>query len=113
VNKSEPVWVRAYVNEKDLGNIAYGMKARILTDSKDPLTGKRREYSGRIGYISPVAEFTPKTVQTQDLRTDLVYRIRVYADEIDGFLRQGMPTTVKINLKEKEFKGNVCPSCEH
>ena len=51
-----------------------------------------------IGYISPVAEFTPKTVQSTDLRTDLVYRIRVYIDDIDEYLRQGMPVTIKINI---------------
>lgn len=98
IAKTKPVWIRAYVNESDLGNIKYGMKARVLTDSKDPKTGQNREYDGRIGYISPVAEFTPKTVESTDLRTDLVYRIRVYVDEIDDFLRQGMPTTIKINL---------------
>lgn len=98
IAKTKPVWIRAYVNESDLGNIKYGMKARVLTDSKDPKTGQNREYEGRIGYISPVAEFTPKTVESTDLRTDLVYRIRVYVDEIDDFLRQGMPTTIKINL---------------
>ena len=98
IAKTKPVWIRAYVNESDLGNIKYSMKARVLTDSKDPKTGQNREYEGRIGYISPVAEFTPKTVESTDLRTDLVYRIRVYVDEIDDFLRQGMPTTIKINL---------------
>lgn len=98
IAKTKPVWIRAYVNESDLGNIKYGMKARVLTDSKDPKTGQNREYEGRIGYISPVAEFTPKTVESTDLRTDLVYRIRVYVDEIDDFLRQCMPTTIKINL---------------
>lgn len=98
IAKTKPVWIRAYVNESDLGNIKYGMKARVLTDSKDPKTGQNREYEGRIGYISPVAEFTPKTVESTDLRTDLVYRIRVYVDEINDFLRQGMPTTIKINL---------------
>lgn len=98
MSKSKPVWIRAYVNETDLGNIKYNMAARVLTDSTDPKTGKKREYKGRIGYISPVAEFTPKTVQTTDLRTDLVYRIRVYVDEVDEFLRQGMPTTIKIDL---------------
>ncbi len=98
--KNKPIWIRTYVSEKDLGNIKYDMKAKVLTDSVDPNTGKKREYQGRIGYISPVAEFTPKTVQTEDLRTDLVYRIRVYIDEPDSFLRQGMPTTIKIDLKE-------------
>ncbi len=98
ISKNKPVWIRAYVNETDLGNISYGMKAKVLTDSKDPKTGKIREYDGYVGYISPVSEFTPKTVQTEDLRTDLVYRIRVYVDDVDEFLRQGMPTTIKINL---------------
>jgi HlyD family secretion protein len=102
--KDKPVWIRAYIPETHLGNIKYGMKARVLTDSKDPNTGKKREYTGWVGYISPVAEFTPKTVQTEELRTDLVYRIRVYVFETDQFLRQGMPTTVKINLHESGGK---------
>ena len=98
ISLNKPVWIRTYVSERDLGNIKYNMKAKVLTDTIDPKTGKKREYQGRIGYISPVAEFTPKTVQTQELRTDLVYRIRVYVDEGDKFLRQGMPTTIQINL---------------
>lgn len=100
ISKTKPVWIRAYVNETDLGNIKYGMKAKVLTDSINPQTGKQREYDGYVGYISPVAEFTPKTVQSTDLRTSLVYRIRVYVDDIDEYLRQGMPTTIKINLLE-------------
>lgn len=100
VSKTKPVWIRAYINETDLGNIKYGMKARVLTDSINPETGKNREYKGYVGYISPVAEFTPKTVQSTDLRTSLVYRIRVYVDDIDDYLRQGMPTTIKINILE-------------
>lgn len=98
LSKNKPIWIRAYVPETQLGNIKYGMKAKVLTDSIDPKTGKNREYEGWVGYISPVAEFTPKTVQTEDLRTDLVYRIRVYVYDIDPYLRQGMPTTIKINL---------------
>ncbi|MCD8024952.1 MAG: efflux RND transporter periplasmic adaptor subunit [Candidatus Gastranaerophilales bacterium] len=101
MSKTRPVWIRAYISETNLGNIKYGMKAKVLTDTKDPNTGKNREYNGYVGYISPVAEFTPKTVQTTDLRTDLVYRIRVYVDEIDEFLRQGMPVTVKIDLSSE------------
>ncbi|MBR1734529.1 MAG: efflux RND transporter periplasmic adaptor subunit [Alphaproteobacteria bacterium] len=97
--KNNPVWVRAYVSEIDLGNIKYGMKVRIVTDSVNPETNKVREYEGQIGYISPVAEFTPKTVQSTDQRANLVYKIRVYIDNKDDFLRQGMPTTIKINLK--------------
>lgn len=99
VSKTTPVWIRAYVNETNLGNIKYGQNVKVYTDSVNPHTGHKRAYNGHIGYISPVAEFTPKTVQSVDLRTDLVYRIRVYIDDTDEFLRQGMPTTIKINLK--------------
>ena len=99
--KTKPVWIRAYVNETDLGNIKYGMKVKVYTDTVNPQTGKKREYNGYIGYISPVAEFTPKTVQSTDIRTSLVYRIRVYVDDIDEYLRQGMPTTIKIDLTSK------------
>ena len=96
---NKPIWVRTYINEKDLGNIKYGTKASVLTDTINPTTNKNREYQGYVGYISPVAEFTPKTVQTEDLRVDLVYRIRVYIDDIDDFLRQGMPVTVRLKVK--------------
>ena len=97
--KNNPVWVRVYVSEPDLGNIKYGMKVKILTDTVNPQTKKRREYEGQIGYISPVAEFTPKTVQSTDQRANLVYKVRVYIENKDDFLRQGMPITVKVNLK--------------
>lgn len=96
-----PLWVRAYVDEPNLGNVAYGTKATITTDSTDPKTGAKRSFKGHVGYISPTAEFTPKTVQTENQRTDLVYRIRVYVDEQDQFLRQGMPVTVKVALKKE------------
>ena len=104
LSKPRPIWVRAYINETDLGNIYDGMPAQIITDSTDPQTGARKTYQGHIGYISPVSEFTPKSVQTTDLRTDLVYMIRVYADNPDKFLRQGMPTTVLIDLKDTRGK---------
>ncbi|MBX9743802.1 MAG: efflux RND transporter periplasmic adaptor subunit [Chlamydiales bacterium] len=87
-----PVWVRAYVPEPLLGVIYPGMQAEIFTDTKGGNT-----YTGKIGFISPVAEFTPKTVQSTELRTDLVYRIRVYADNPDWGLKQGMPVTVKLH----------------
>ena len=104
--KTNPVWVRAYVNEKDLGNIKYGQEVNVYTDTTNPSTGKKREYKGQIGYISPVAEFTPKTVQSTDIRTDLVYRIRVYIDDTDEFLRQGMPVTIKVNLISEDNQDN-------
>lgn len=106
LSKNKPVWIRAFVNETELGNIKHGMKATVMTDTKDPNTGKKRSYTGRIGYISPTAEFTPKSVQSTDLRTSLVYRIRVYVDDIDDFLRQGMPTTIIIDLKSNGKNNN-------
>ncbi len=94
---SSPVWVRAFVDEPHLGEIYYGMAAEIYTDSG-------QIYDGQIGFISPMAEFTPKTVQTTQLRTDLVYRLRVYADNPDHYLKQGMPVTVKLSLKKRGRK---------
>ncbi|MBS1368613.1 MAG: secretion protein HlyD [Lentisphaeria bacterium] len=87
-----PVWVRAYVSEPDLGRIRPGMKVSVRTDSGE------REYEGRIGFISPVAEFTPKSVETATLRTDLVYRLRIIVDEPGENLRQGMPVTATVRL---------------
>lgn len=100
--KIKPVWIRGYIPETQLGNLEYGAPAHVFTDTIDPGTGSKREYGGYVGYISPVAEFTPKTVQTTSIRTDLVYRVRVYVkdEEVDGFLRQGMPVTVKIDIKK-------------
>lgn len=105
--KTKPVWIRVYIPETNLGNVKYGMKAKIFTDSINPASGKPRQYDGWIGYISPVAEFTPKTVQTTDLRTDLVYRVRVYVYDTDEYLRQGMPVTVKIDLKSQKAKEKI------
>lgn len=87
----DPVWARVYAPEPALGRIREGMRARILTDS-----GGR--YEAWVGYISPIAEFTPKFVQTEELRTSLVYQVRVYAENPDRGLRQGMPVTVEIDL---------------
>jgi HlyD family secretion protein len=88
---TDPVWVRTYISEPDLGRVHSGVKAEILTDSNP---GK--PYEGWVGFVSPVAEFTPKTVETQELRTSLVYRARVYVKNADSGLRQGMPVTVRI-----------------
>lgn len=87
-----PVWIRAYVSEPDLGRIYFGMQAEIHTD-----TPGAPVFLGRIGFISPVSEFTPKTVQTTQLRTDLVYRLRIYVDDPNRILKQGMPVTVKLD----------------
>jgi HlyD family secretion protein len=89
---NDPIWVRAYVPEPDLGKIWPGMPAEILTDSRPD-----RPYKGHVGFISPEAEFTPKNVETPRLRTDLVFRLRVVADNPDEGLRQGMPVTVTLD----------------
>ena len=97
-----PVWARVYVEEPDLGKIAPGMKAEIRTDS---FPGK--VYPGWVGYISPTAEFTPKQVETKELRIKLVYRARVYACNPDNELRLGMPVTVTVPLdKPKKPESN-------
>mgnify|MGYP001337994834 CR=1 FL=1 len=86
----KPVWVRAYVPEPQLGKVRMGMAVLVYTDGRP---GK--PYHGTVGFISPVAEFTPKNVETESLRTDLVYRIRVVVGDPDSGLRQGMPVTVR------------------
>lgn len=93
---ASPVWIRAFAEERDLGDIEYGMPVEIYTD-----TPGSPVYVGQVGFISPVAEFTPKTVQTLELRTDLVYRLRIYAENPDWRLKQGMPVTVKLKLRRK------------
>ncbi len=90
---TDPKWVRAYVPEPDLGRIALGMKAEIHSDSFPGQT-----FAGWIGFISPVAEFTPKSVETTDLRTKLVYEVRVFARDPQDRLRLGMPVTVIVDL---------------
>ena len=88
-----PVWVRTYISETDLGKIHQGMPAKVSTDSYPGKT-----YDGWIGYISPTSEFTPKSVETTDVRTNLVYQIRVYVNNPENQLRLGMPATVLIDL---------------
>lgn len=85
-----PMRLRAYVGAKDLSRLSPAMRVDIRTD------GNARTYSGRISQISPTAEFTPKTVQTEDLRTALVYRVRILVDNPDDGLRQGQPVTVTV-----------------
>jgi HlyD family secretion protein len=91
----KPVYVRAYVSEPDLGRIAPGTAVHVRNDTSN------KRYRGQIGFISPRAEFTPKSVETTDLRTDLVYRLRIVIDEADrdGGLRQGMPVTIEVGAK--------------
>ena len=92
-----PVWVRAYVPETDLGKIRSGMRAEVATDS---FPGKR--YPAWIGFVSPIAEFTPKSVETTEVRTKLVYEVRVFVANPQGELRLGMPAVVTVPLEQAQ-----------
>jgi HlyD family secretion protein len=85
-----PLYVRAYVSEPQLGRARPGTSVEVLTDSGT------HPYHGQIGFVAPRAEFTPKSVETTDLRTDLVYRLRIVVTDADEGLRQGMPVTVRL-----------------
>ncbi|MBY0462076.1 MAG: secretion protein HlyD [Alphaproteobacteria bacterium] len=86
-----PVWVRVYVSEIELGRVKPGMEAMVYTD-----TNPDKPFKGQIGFISPKAEFTPKNIETKELRTNLVYRLRIIVEDTKGELRQGMPVTVSL-----------------
>lgn len=85
----DPVWIRCYVDEPNLGMVYSGQQAVVTTDSGG-------SYTGQVGFISPQAEFTPKTVEMSQLRTDLVYRLRVIVSNANKGLRQGMPVTIRL-----------------
>lgn len=104
---TDPLWVRAYVPEPDLGKIHEGMKAEVTTDS---FPGKR--YKGWIGFISPAAEFTPKPVETPQLRTRLVYQVRIFVKNSRGELRLGMPATVRITLDQGPSQQHQTPEAD-
>lgn len=89
---TRPVWVRAYVDEKNLNQAQPGREILLYTDGRPD-----KPYHGKIGFVSPTAEFTPKTVETPDLRIDLVYRLRIIVTDADDTLRQGMPVTLSFS----------------
>jgi HlyD family secretion protein len=91
---TDPVWVRAYVSEPNLGRIRPGMEASVFSDSRPD-----QAFRAQVGFISPQAEFTPKNVETTDQRTDLVYRLRLVVDDPQSELRQGMPVTVRFAVE--------------
>jgi HlyD family secretion protein len=86
-----PLYIRTYVDEPNLGKIRMGQKVNIYTDTNSKV------YHGHVGFISGTTEFTPKTVQSEELRTDLVYRVRIIVDDATLDLNQGQPVTIKIN----------------
>ena len=93
----DPKWVRAYVTETDLGKLHPGMTATVTVDSFP-----NRRFDGWVGFISPVAEFTPRAVQTDELRTSLVYEVRVFVKDPTDELRLGMPATVHLPLDKSD-----------
>jgi HlyD family secretion protein len=97
------------VPEPQLGRIYPGLPVLVYTD-----TSPETPYEGQVGFVSPQAEFTPKSVETTSLRTDLVYRIRVIVANPDKGLRQGMPVTVVArpahNTEQHSGQANVLTS---
>jgi HlyD family secretion protein len=96
---TDPKWVRVYVTENALGLVHPGAHADVTADSFPD-----RRFSGWIGFISPSAEFTPKSVETPDLRTSLVYEVRVFVKDPNDDLRLGMPATVHIALPKRDAR---------
>ena len=86
-------WVRAYLNETDLPRVKLGQPAEVRVDGL-----AQQVFQGRLSFISPQAEFTPKTVETRALRVDLVYRIKVDVDNRAGLLKLGMPADVILKV---------------
>lgn len=87
---THPKWIRAYVSGQDLSRVKAGQTAQVIA------TGSETGVPGTVGYISSVAEFTPKTVQTEELRTSLVYEVRVNVEDKNDALRLGQPVTVHL-----------------
>jgi HlyD family secretion protein len=100
---TDPMWVRVYLPEQALGRIPVGARATVATDSYPG-----RKYAAWVGYVSPAAEFTPKTVETPELRTSLVYQSRIYVCDSKGELRQGMPATVTIVYDQPASNASPC-----
>jgi HlyD family secretion protein len=96
------VWLKAYVEETDLGKITWGQEVVVTTDLNPP-----KEYMGKISFISSQAEFTPKSIQTEKERVTLVYRIKINLSNPDRELKPGMPADGRITLgKAKGFEGS-------
>jgi HlyD family secretion protein len=89
----ENVWLKAYIPETDLSKIKWGQEVLVTTDLRP-----KKEYKGKISFISSQAEFTPKSIQTEKERVTLVYRIKVDIPNRDRELKPGMPADGKILL---------------
>jgi HlyD family secretion protein len=89
----ENVWLKAYIPETDLSKVKWGQEVIVTTDLRP-----KKEYKGKISFISSQAEFTPKQIQTEKERVTLVYRIKVDISNPDHELKPGMPADGKILL---------------
>jgi HlyD family secretion protein len=100
---TEPLWVRIYLPEAALGRVPLGARATVTTDSHPD-----QRYAAWVGHVAATAEFTPKAVETTELRTSLVYQARVFVCAGQGELRQGMPVTVTIAYGQAAGSGAAC-----
>jgi HlyD family secretion protein len=96
VGMLDEVWMRAYISETDLGRVKVGQRATITTD-----TWPEKKYTGHVSFISPEAEFTPKSVQTAKERVKLVYRIKIVVPNPAGELKPGMPADAVLWLQSR------------
>lgn len=87
----QDIWLRAYINETDLGRVKLGQKARVTTD-----TYPGKVYDGKVSFIAGQAEFTPKNVQTEKERVKLVYRIKIVLSNPMLELKPGMPADAEV-----------------
>jgi HlyD family secretion protein len=97
----DDIWLRAYVEESDLGRVKLGQEVEVTTDS---YPGK--VYPGRVSFLASEAEFTPKSVQTREQRVKLVYRIKIDVANPDRELKPGMPADAKIVTQEVAHGGS-------
>jgi len=87
---TDPKWVRCYLRETQLSTIKLDHKCKVHSDGSD------KPFEGWVGYISPTAEFTPKNIETDELRPTLVYETRVYVKDPEGILKLGAPVVVEL-----------------
>jgi HlyD family secretion protein len=92
VTDLDHAWANLFVPEPMVPRVKIGQSATIFTDAGGPGIG------GKVTFISPKAEFTPRNVQTSDERSKLVYRIKVSVDNSEGVLKQGMPVDAELPL---------------
>jgi len=86
ISRLEKLNLMIYVSEQELGRVKLGQQAKVQID-----TYKEKTFPGRVVYISPIAEFTPKNIQTKEDRTKLVFGVKLEVDNQEGILKAGMP----------------------